>query len=88
MFSSNFKLRIYEIFTKSPEDALDLVILKEKYEQARTLYLSRQFKEASVIFGELMEKDRASELLYKRCISCMEKEPDEDWDGVWIFHHK
>ncbi|MBN1523607.1 MAG: response regulator [Spirochaetales bacterium] len=75
---------IYEIYDDS-EDGKTKHATKDMFEQALSNYFKKDFKEASSLFKEILEKnqnDKAARLFYNRSEEYKYKVVDEDWDGV------
>ncbi len=63
----------------------------EMFAQGRACYLRRQWREAQIIFQELLERwpdDGPSRTFWKRCQEYLFEEPEEKWDGVFVMTHK
>lgn len=78
-------VEIYEPFSYS----IDKKNIKLKYETGLKKYLDGDFLNAREIFKELSQIDSASQLMYQRTESFLEKGVEEEvWDGVWKWEEK
>jgi adenylate cyclase len=89
-------IKIYELFGFQSKDALlvpddDVLSYMKNFEKAYNLYLSRQFEEAILAFGELMvvnqAKDQSLGLYKKRCEEFIKNPPPKEWVGEYIYSH-
>ena len=63
----------------------------EMFAQGRACYLRRQWREAQIIFQQLLERwpdDGPARTFWKRCQDYLFEEPEEKWDGVFVMTHK
>jgi len=75
---------IYEIFDDS-EEGKKKQATKDDFEKAMQQYFRKDFKEASSLFKQILEKnnaDKAARLFFNRCEEYKHKVIDSDWDGV------
>lgn len=80
-------LPIYELISEGSK-ILDWV---EKYNEARKLYIQRQFPEALETYKQVLNlnnTDSVSLLFIARCQHYIENPPDSHWDGVYNLDHK
>jgi len=61
------------------------------FDEARHLYLDRQWRAAAARFADFMARcpdDVVARLFADRCTYFAENNPDPGWDGVWTLTHK
>ena len=80
-------IRIYEVI-QALNEPVDKALLgrTRRFEEGLVLYRSRNFKDAKIIFKELLAlnvEDLACQVYIDRCKNFIETPPPEDWDGVY-----
>jgi hypothetical protein len=63
-------------------------LLAQKFEAALSLYYTKHFDEAEVMFRLLAEQDKTSAIYVERCQQWREEAPPENWDGSWTMKTK
>ncbi len=84
-------LRIYELMTFSSKATPQQQSVADWFNEARTLYLQRQFGEALSLFEQCeaeIPNDPPSVLFTQRCHNFLVNPPPEDWDGVQTMREK
>ncbi len=83
-------MTVYELVGR-PDCANERAELLAMFAQGRACYLRRQWREAQIIFEQLIERwpdDGPSRTFWKRCEEYLFSEPEEKWDGVFVMTHK
>jgi len=63
----------------------------ELYGRGRAYYKRRDWRQASAIFKQLLERwsaDGPARILSQRCEEFLLEEPEAQWDGVYVMKHK
>jgi adenylate cyclase len=63
----------------------------ELYGRGRAFYKRRDWRQASAIFKQLLERwpsDGPARILSQRCEEFLLEEPEAQWDGVYVMKHK
>ncbi len=83
-------VRIYELMAEKERATEVQKRLKAGYERALALYRDRQFEEARSVFASILKEipDKPSQVYLERCREHMERPPDKDWCGVFVFTTK
>jgi adenylate cyclase len=84
-------VRVYEPLA-TEADADDRVReIARLAEEAIEAYLARRWKDAALLYGEILKLlpgDRAAETMRARCVTFEESPPPDDWDGTHVMHEK
>ena len=81
---------IYELLGRR-ESAGDLNELCEIFTQGHEAYKLRKWAEAKSYFEKALSRwpnDGPARIFLQRCEEYITEEPPEDWEGVYIMHHK
>jgi len=72
-------------------DQKDLQEKVEMYGRARAFYKRRDWRQASTLFSQLLQRwpdDGPGRILAQRCEEYLLEEPAAQWDGVHVMKHK
>lgn len=80
---------IYELIWYKTEITAEKMNLIKKFEVAIDFYKQKDFKQAKIIFDNLVELwDKTAEIFLNRCNNFIKNPPKEDWDWSWEFTEK
>jgi class 3 adenylate cyclase len=83
--------RIFELMSVAKQVSEETVRLRERYEQARRMYLAQSWDTAETTFRECLQirpGDGPSRVLLERTQFLRRNPPGEDWNGVWHLREK
>ena len=83
-------VEIYELLARR-DMAADLVELVRAFEEGRTAYKRRNWREAAPLFEKILERwpdDGPTRIFLDRVLSYIAEAPAPDWDGVYVMKHK
>ncbi len=85
-------LSIFEVFDDNAESQIKLKNeTKGKFDYALKLYFQRNFKDAKILFEEIIKRnpdDSVAKLYTKRCQNYQTNKPSSDWEGIETFQNK
>lgn len=82
----NIPLVIFELMDNTDKNTR----IRDKFEEALSIYMKKGFQEAQAIFKCLaeIEGDETSYIFLNRCIYYIENPPEESWNGVHVHVDK
>ncbi len=83
--------RVFELMSAAGQLADELACLRERYEQARKMYLGQQWDLAEATFRDCLKirpNDGPSRVLLERIQLLRRNSPSKDWNGVWQLVEK
>jgi class 3 adenylate cyclase len=83
--------RIFEVMSMAGQLSEESVCLRERYDEARRMYLAREWDPAEKIVRECLKirpNDGPSRVLAERIEFLRRNPPGKDWNGVWHFREK
>ena len=83
--------RVFEIMSVAEQLSEELVGLRERYDQARVMYLAQEWDLAEPAFRECLKirpNDGPSRVLLERIQFLRRNSPGKDWNGVWQLTEK
>jgi class 3 adenylate cyclase len=83
--------RVFEIMSVAGQLSEELVALRERYDQARVMYLAQEWDLAEPAFRECLKirpNDGPSRVLLERIQFLRRNSPGKDWNGVWHLREK
>jgi adenylate cyclase len=83
--------RVFEVMSMAGQLSEESVRLRERYDQARRMYLGQDWDRAETIFHECLQirpNDGPSCVLLERIQFFRRNPPGKDWNGVWHLREK
>ena len=83
--------RVFEVMSMAGQLSEESVRLRERYDQARRMYLGQDWDRAETIFHECLQirpNDGPSGVLLERIQFLRRNPPGKDWNGVWHLREK
>jgi adenylate cyclase len=83
--------RVFEVMSMGGQLSEESVRLRERYDQARRMYLGQDWDRAETIFHECLQirpNDGPSCVLLERIQFLRRNPPGKDWNGVWHLREK
>jgi adenylate cyclase len=83
--------RVFEIMSGAGQLSEESARLRERYDQARAMYLAQQWDFAEMAFHECLKvrpNDGPSHVLLERIQFLRRNPPGNNWNGVWHFREK
>jgi class 3 adenylate cyclase len=83
--------RVFEVMSLAGQLSEESVRLRERYDQARRMYLGQEWDRAETIFHECLQirsNDGPSCVLLERIQFLRRNPPGKDWNGVWHLREK
>jgi adenylate cyclase len=83
--------RVFEVMSVAGQLSEELTRLRERYDQARAMYLAQEWNLAEKTFGECLKirpNDGPSRVLLERIQFLRRNPPDKAWNGVWYLREK
>jgi adenylate cyclase len=83
--------RVFEIMSVAGQLSEELVALRERYDQARVMYLAQEWDLAEPAFRECLKirpNDGPSRVLLERIQFLRRNSPGKNWNGVWHLREK
>jgi class 3 adenylate cyclase len=83
--------RVFEVMSLAGQLSEESVRLRERYDQARRMYLGQDWDRAETIFHECLQirpNDGPSCVLLERIQFLRRNPPGKDWNGVWHLREK
>ena len=83
--------RIFEVMSMAGQLSEESVHLRERYDQARRMYLGQDWDRAETAFRECLQirpNDGPSWVLLERIQFLRRNPPGKDWNGVWHLREK
>jgi adenylate cyclase len=83
--------RVFEIMSVAGQLSEESVRLRERYDQARAMYLAQEWDVAETAFHECLKvrpNDGPSRVLLERIQFLRRNTPDDNWNGVWQLREK
>jgi adenylate cyclase len=83
--------RVFELMSAAGQLSEALVRLRERYEQARRMYLAQDWDAAEATFRECLQirpNDGPSSIFVERIQALRRNPPGKDWNGVWHLLQK
>jgi len=83
--------RIFEVMSMAGQLSEESVRLRERYDQARRMYLGQDWDRAETAFRECLQirpNDGPSWVLLERIQFLRRNPPGKDWNGVWHLREK
>ena len=83
--------RVFEVISTAGQLPEESVRLRERYDQARRMYLNQDWDQAETTFRECLQirpNDGASRVLLERIQFLRRNPPGKDWNGVWQLREK
>ena len=83
--------RIFELMSAAGQLSEEFVRLRERYDQARRMYLAQDWDAADATFRECLQirpSDGPSRVLLERIEFLRRNPPGENWNGVWHLREK
>jgi Adenylate cyclase, family 3 (some proteins contain HAMP domain) len=83
--------RIFEVMSMAGQLSEESVRLRERYDQARRMYLDQDWDRAETAFRECLQirpNDGPSCVLLERIQFLRRNPPGKDWNGVWHLREK
>jgi adenylate cyclase len=83
--------RVFEIMSVAGQLSEESVRLRERYDQARAMYLAQEWDVAETAFHECLKvrpNDGPSRVLLERIQFLRRNPPDDNWNGVWQLREK
>jgi len=83
--------RVFEIMSVAGHLSEELVALRERYDQARVMYLAQEWDLAEPAFRECLKirpNDGPSHVLLERIQFLRRNSPGKNWNGVWHLREK
>ena len=83
--------RVFEVMSVAGQLSEESARLRERYDQARALYLAQQWDPAETAFRDCLKirpNDGPSRVLLERIEFLRRNPPDHNWDGVWHLREK
>lgn len=83
--------RVFEVMSIAGKLSEELVRLRERYDQARRMYLAQEWGSAETAFRECLKirpNDGPSRVLLERIQFLRRNPPGQDWNGVWHLREK
>ena len=83
--------RVFEVMSIAGQLSEESVRLRERYDQARRMYLGQDWDRAETIFHECLQirpNDGPSCVLLERIQFLRRNPPGKDWNGVWHLREK
>jgi len=83
--------RVFEVMSMAGHLSEESVRLRERYDQARRMYLGQDWDRAETIFHECLQirpNDGPSCVLLERIQFLRRNPPGKDWNGVWHLREK
>jgi adenylate cyclase len=83
--------RVFEIMSLAEQLSEESARLRERYDQARAMYLAQQWDPAEMAFHECLKvrpNDGPSRVLLERIHFLRRNPPGDNWNGVWHLREK
>ena len=83
--------RVFELMSAAGQSSDEWARLRERYEQARKMYLAQQWDLAETTFRECLQirpDDGPSQVFLERIQLLQRHSPGKDWNGVWQLVEK
>jgi len=83
--------RVFEVMSTAGQLSEESVRLRERYDQARRMYLDQDWDRAETTFRECLQirpNDGPSRVLVERIQFLRRNPPGKDWNGVWHLREK
>jgi adenylate cyclase len=83
--------RVFEVMSRAGQLSDEPVRLRERYDQARAMYLAQDWDRAETTFRECLQirpNDGPSRVFLERIQFLRRNPPGKDWNGVWHLREK
>jgi adenylate cyclase len=83
--------RVFELLSAAGQLSGELLQLRERFDQARRMYLAQEWDLAETTFRECLQlcpNDGPSRVFLERVQALRRHPPGEDWNGVWQLDEK
>jgi adenylate cyclase len=83
--------RVFEVMSMAGQLSEESVRLRDRYDQARRMYLAQDWDRAEATFHECLQiqpNDGPSRVLLQRIQFLRRNPPGKDWNGVWHLREK